>query len=269
MSPTSSNLGNPAAAQLTDPAAPAVAMRSLVKVYGTTIAVAGLSLDIPTGSFFGIVGPNGAGKTTSLSMATGLLVPDQGTAFIHGIDIWKDPTEAKKLLGVMPDGMRLFDRLSGPDYLTHVGMLRGLTAPVARERTAELLAVLDLEDAGKKIIADYSAGMKKKIAVGAALVHGPQVVVLDEPFESVDPVSSTNIRQILQGFVHSGGTVILSSHVMATVEKLCDHLAVINEGRVVAAGTVEQVAAGMDLEARFAQLVGAANGEGKLSWLGN
>lgn len=250
-------------------APPALALRSLVKVYGDTVAVGGLSLDIPAGSFYGIVGPNGAGKTTTLSMATGLLAPDRGTAFVHGIDLWSDPGEAKDLLGVMPDGMRLFDRLTGPDYLTHVGMLRGLNADVARARTDELLHALDLADAGKKIVADYSAGMTKKIALGAALVHGPKVVVLDEPFESVDPVSSANIRQILQGFVAAGGTVVLSSHVMATVQKLCDHLAVIDRGQVISAGTLEQVAGGKDLEDRFAELVGGHHTEGSLSWLGS
>lgn len=247
----------------------ALSLRGLVKVYGNVVAVGNVNLDIPIGSFYGMVGPNGAGKTTSLSMATGLLVPDQGTAYVHGVDMWQDPVTAKTLVGVMPDGFRVFDRLSGPDFLTHVGMLRGLPKEVARARTAELLDALDLREAGKKIIADYSAGMTKKIALAAALVHGPKVVVLDEPFESVDPVSSANIRQILQAFVASGGTVVLSSHVMATVQKLCDHVAVINRGQVVVAGTVDEVAAGQDLDERFAQLVGGRHNEGGLSWLSN
>lgn len=248
---------------------PALSLQHLVKVYGNTVAVSDLSLDIPQGSFYGMVGPNGAGKTTSLSMATGLLIPDRGTAFVDGIDVWEQPEEAKKLLGVMPDGLRVFDKLSGPDYLTHVGMLRGLPKEVARARTQELLQALDLEEAGKKIIADYSAGMAKKTALGAALVHGPRVVVLDEPFESVDPVSSANIRQILRNFVAAGGTVVLSSHVMETVELLCDHVAVINQGKVIAAGTTEEVAAGESLDQRFADLVGGRHAEGGLSWLGN
>lgn len=247
--------------------APALALRGLVKVYGNLVAVGDLSLDIPTGSFYGIVGPNGAGKTTMLTMATGLLTPDRGTAFVHGVDIWAEPERAKARLGVMPDGMRLLDKLSGPDFLTHVAMLRGLDRDTARTRAGELLEVLDLADAGRKLIADYSAGMTKKVALGAALIHGPSVVVLDEPFESVDPVSSANIRQILQDFVAGGGTVILSSHVMATVQKLCTHVAVINHGRVLVAGTTAQVADGMDLDDRFTQLVGGRRSDEGLSWL--
>lgn len=146
----------------------ALAIRGLVKIYGNLIAVADLSLDIPTGSFYGIVGPNGAGKTTTLTMATGLLTPDRGTAYVHGVDVWARTQEARALLGVMPDGMRLLDRLSGPDFLVHVGMLHGLDASVARERAHELLAALDLAEAGKKLISDFSAGMTKKIALAAA-----------------------------------------------------------------------------------------------------
>ncbi len=249
------------------PEPPALAVRGLVKVFDNLIAVADLSLDIPTGSFYGIVGPNGAGKTTMLTMATGLLTPDRGTAYVHGINIWAEPTPAKKLLGVMPDGMRLLDKLSGPDFLTHVGMLRGLDRETARSRTTDLLNALDLRETGRTLIADYSAGMTKKIALGAALIHSPTVVVLDEPFESVDPISSSNIRQILQTFVASGGTVILSSHVMATVQKLCTHVAVIDHGRVLVAGTTDDVAAGMDLDDRFAQLVGGRHNDEGLPWL--
>lgn len=249
--------------------APALAMRNLVKVFGNLIAVADLSLDIPTGSFYGIVGPNGAGKTTMLTMATGLLRPDRGGVWIHGTDVWADPTHAKAQLGVMPDGMRLLDKLSGADFLTHVAMLRGLDRNTARSRTDELLVALDLRDSARALIADYSAGMTKKIALAAALIHSPKVVVLDEPFESVDPVSSANIRQILSEFVTRGGTVVLSSHVMATVQKLCTHVAVIDHGRVLVAGTTDQVADGMDLDDRFTQLVGGRRTEDGLSWLGN
>lgn len=248
---------------------PALAIRGLVKVFGNLVAVANLNLDIPKGSFYGFVGPNGAGKTTTLNMATGLLTPDQGTAYVNGIDVWKDDSAARAQLGVMPDGMRLLDRLSGPDFLVHVGMLRGLDRETARQRAHQLLDTLDLTDAGKKLISDYSAGMTKKISLAAALIHAPSLLVLDEPFEAVDPVSAANIRQILQDFTSRGGTVILSSHVMATVQQLCTHVAVINHGQVLASGTTEEVAAGMSLDERFAQLVGGVHTSEGLSWLAN
>lgn len=246
---------------------PALAIRGLVKIFGNLVAVANLNLDIPKGSFYGFVGPNGAGKTTTLNMATGLLTPDQGTAYVNGIDVWKDDHAARAQLGVMPDGMRLLDRLSGPDFLVHVGMLRGLDRETARQRAHQLLDTLDLTDAGKKLISDYSAGMTKKISLAAALIHAPSLLVLDEPFEAVDPVSAANIRQILQDFTSRGGTVILSSHVMATVQQLCTHVAVINHGQVLASGTTEEVAAGMSLDERFAQLVGGVHTSEGLSWL--
>ena len=248
---------------------PALAIRGLVKIFGNLVAVANLNLDIPKGSFYGFVGPNGAGKTTTLNMATGLLTPDQGTAYVNGIDVWKDDSAARAQLGVMPDGMRLLDRLSGPDFLVHVGMLRGLDREPARQRAHQLLDTLDLTDAGKKLISDYSAGMTKKISLAAALIHAPSLLVLDEPFEAVDPVSAANIRQILQDFTSRGGTVILSSHVMATVQQLCTHVAVINHGQVLASGTTEEVAAGTSLDERFAQLVGGVHTSEGLSWLAN
>ena len=248
---------------------PALAIRGLVKIFGNLVAVANLNLDIPKGSFYGFVGPNGAGKTTTLNMATGLLTPDQGTAYVNGIDVWKDDHAARAQLGVMPDGMRLLDRLSGPDFLVHVGMLHGLDRETARQRAHQLLDTLDLTDAGKKLISDYSAGMTKKISLAAALIHAPSLLVLDEPFEAVDPVSAANIRQILQDFTSRGGTVILSSHVMATVQQLCTHVAVINHGQVLASGTTEEVAAGMSLDERFAQLVGGVHTSEGLSWLAN
>lgn len=249
------------------PATAALELRELSKVYGNTIAVGNLSLSIPAGSFYGIVGPNGAGKTTSLLMATGLLAPDRGTAFVQGIDVWKNPREAKRKLGVMPDGMRLFSRLSGPALVTYVGMLRGLDKETATTRAHALIRNLGLEEAGKKLVMDYSQGMTKKVALACALVHRPQVLVLDEPFEAVDPVSAAGIQEILHSFVASGGTVVLSSHVMETVQKLCSHVAIINHGQVLAAGTTAEVAGDLTLDQRFIQLVGGpARAEG-LEWL--
>lgn len=246
---------------------PAIELRNLTKVFGNTVAVGNISLSIPKGSFFGVVGPNGAGKTTSLNMATGLLVPDQGTAFINGIDMWQNPAEAKTLLGVMPDGMRLFDRLSGPALVTYFGMLRGLSKAEAEARATSLIEVLGLTEAGDKLVVDYSAGMTKKITLACALVHNPQVLVLDEPFEAVDPISAATIREILNNFVANGGTVVLSSHVMETVQKLCTHVAIFNQGQILAAGTTADVAAGMDLGERFAQLIGGVKSTEGLEWL--
>ncbi|HSK25616.1 MAG TPA: ABC transporter ATP-binding protein [Jiangellales bacterium] len=248
--------------------APALALRALVKRFGTTLAVAGVDLDVPSGSFFGLVGPNGAGKTTTLSMATGLLRPDQGTAFVLGHDVWRDPVGAKRLLGVLPDGLRLFDRLTGPELLEYVGRLHGLRPAVARDRAAELLDVLDLTGAAGTLVVDYSAGMTKKAGLACALIHGPRLLVLDEPFEAVDPVSAATIRQILQGFAAGGGTVVMSSHVMALVEQLCDHVAVISQGRVLAAGRLADVRGGTTLEERFVSLVGGHRALGEeLAWL--
>ena len=184
--------------------APALALRGLAKRFGATIAVAGLDLDIPVGSFYGVVGPNGAGKTTTLSMATGLLVPDAGTAHVHGVDVWAHPAQAAPLLGVLPDGLRLFDRLTGPELISYAGLLRGMDAEVIAGRRDDLVAALDLGGAGAVLVADYSAGMTKKIALACALVHAPRVLVLDEPFEAVDPVSAAGIRDILQQFVAVG-----------------------------------------------------------------
>ncbi|UAJ81371.1 ABC transporter ATP-binding protein [Leifsonia sp. ZF2019] len=244
-----------------------MSLRGLRKHFGQKVAVDGIDLDVPTGSFYGLVGPNGAGKTTTLSMATGLLRPDAGQVLIHGVDMWADPLAAKALVGVLSDGVRLFDRLTGEQLVEYAGLLGGMDRPTAAQRTADLLRLLDLESAGGTLVVDYSAGMTKKIALAAAMVHAPKVLVLDEPFESVDPVSAANIRDILGGYVRGGGTVIVSSHVMDLVERMCDHVAVITAGRVVAAGTVEEVRAGSTLEDRFVELVGGRRvGEGP-EWL--
>lgn len=246
---------------------PALLLEDLYVAFGTKEAVSGVSLWVPQGSMFGLVGPNGAGKTTSLSMAVGLLRPGRGRGLVFGVDVWNDPVTAKQLIGVLPDGLALPDQFTGPELLTYLGRLRGMPEAVIAQRRDELLAVLSLADAAGTVIADYSAGMTKKIGLAAALLHGPRLLVLDEPFESVDPVSSSTIRAILIEFVRGGGTVILSSHVMATVAELCSHVAVINAGRVVAAGTVDQVRAGGTLDEAFVRLVGGPTHQGGLSWL--
>jgi len=259
--------GQPAPAGPSSPPVPALSLLGLAKRFGDKIAVDGISLDVPAGSFYGVVGPNGAGKTTTLSMATGLLRPDFGTALVHGVDVWQHPLEAKKLMGILPDGVRLFDRLSGEQLVTYAGLLRGMDREMVASRVAELLAALDLANDAGTLVVDYSAGMTKKIALASALIHAPRLLVLDEPFESVDPISAANIRDILDRYVSSGGTVIVSSHVMDLVQRMCDHVAVVAGGRVLAAGTVEEVRAGASLEDRFVQLVGGRNHTEGLEWL--
>ncbi len=247
----------------------AIDAQDVVKLYGNNLALDHLYLQIPSGSFFGLVGPNGAGKSTFLSIATGLLEPDRGTVFINGISMWDEPVAAKGALGVLPDGMHMFDRLSGIEHLTFVAQLRGLDKQSAIQRSRSLLQTFELPLDKKKTISEYSTGMRKKIGLALALVTSPRLVVLDEPFEAVDPVSANTLQQVLKEYVKLGGTVVLSSHVMATVESLCTHVAVINQGRILVSGTTEEVAAGQDLNSRFLQLVGGhQQREGDLSWLG-
>jgi ABC-2 type transport system ATP-binding protein len=247
----------------------AIEIRGLTKRFGQLYAVAGIDLRVPAGSFFGLVGPNGAGKTTTLSMATGLLVPDAGTVTIDGADMWADPVEAKRRIGVLPEGLRLFERLTGGEMLAYTGRLRGLPGDEVDRRAAELLKVLDLSAAASKLVADYSTGMRKKITLAAAMLHSPPVLLLDEPMEAVDPVSARVIADVLRRYTANGGTVVLSSHVMALVEQLCDHVAVMAGGRIAAAGSVAEVRKGhAHLEDAFLDLVGArGSSEGELAWL--
>lgn len=246
----------------------ALKLSKLRKVYGNKVVVDSIDLIVPAGSFFGIVGPNGAGKTTSLSMATGLLRPDGGTAHIFGINIWKEPETAKASIGVLPDGLAMPERLTGREALTYLGLLRGLAADEVAGRADELLNVLGFADDEDKLIMDYSTGMRKKIGLATALLHGPKLLILDEPFEAVDPVSASTIKMILQRFINSGGSVIFSSHVMALVEQLCDSVAIIHKGKVMASGTLEEVQQGQDLEQRFVKLVGGnVGGRDGLAWL--
>ena len=246
---------------MTDPPGdrPALELAGLVKEFRGRRVVHGLSLAVPRGSLYGLVGPNGAGKTTTLSMATGLL----------GHDVWRDPASAKEVMGVAPDGMRLFEQLSGRELLSYVGALRRMPRDVTSARADELLAVLDLADDASTVVADYSAGMVKTISLAAALIHAPRLLVLDEPFEAVDPVSGQTIRTILRRYVAGGGTVVMSSHVMELVEGLCDRVAVIAGGRVLAEDTVAGLTRGGSLHDRFLELVGASDvGGDELSWLG-
>jgi ABC-2 type transport system ATP-binding protein len=279
---TVAKAAQPAAAKVAQPAAgtthsakeaivgdAAIKVIGLCKSFGEKEAVAGIDLEIAAGSFAGLVGPNGAGKTTSLSMMTGLLRPDAGQILINGLDVWADPPAAKAIIGVVPAEARLFDRLSGEELLEYAGRLRGLPVAEARSRAEQLLEVLDLTADAKRLVADYSTGMRKKAALGCALIHNPSVLFLDEPLEGVDPVSADAIRRMLTNYVGSGSTVLFSSHVMELVEQVCDHVSIISDGHIVAAGTTEQVRGGKTLQRAFIDLVGSKASEEGLSWLGS
>ena len=249
----------------------ALQLQGLSKSYGDKVVVRDINLRVPRGSFYGLVGPNGSGKTTTVLMATGLLRPDAGTALVCGHNVWGGTAEAnaaKGSYGLLADGLPVFDRLSGQEYLHYLGLLRGIDEPTVAQRSRELLDALDLADSASKLIVDYSAGMTKKILLAGALLHRPDILILDEPFEAVDPVSATTIREILHAYVASSGTVIMSSHVMETVEALCDHVAVIGNNQVLADGTLDEVRAGSSLSERFVELVGGRHlAEGSLEWL--
>lgn len=246
----------------------AISAVELTKRFGDHVAVDRVSLNVPHGSFFGLVGPNGAGKSTTISMITGLLRPDGGQVWIGANDTWADPVAAKQQIGVLPENLRLFERLTGAEMLQYIGKIRNMDDTVVATRRDDLLETLGLNDARDKLITDYSTGMRKKIGLAAALLHAPQVLFLDEPFESVDPVSVRTIRTVLERFTESGATIVFSSHVMAIVEDLCDRVAIMNLGHLVAAGPLAEVTQGQGLEDAFIELVGAEDvSSGSLAWL--
>ncbi|MEU4326279.1 ABC transporter ATP-binding protein [Nonomuraea dietziae] len=248
----------------------AVRTEGLFKRFGQQVAVAGVNFTVPAGSFAGLVGPNGAGKTTTLSMITGLLRPDGGLAEVGGVDVWRDPVQVKARIGVLPEGLRLFERLSGRELLHYNGRLRGIPKAEVERRAEELLRVMDLTGSADKLVVDYSTGMRKKIGLAAALLHNPAVLFLDEPFEGVDPVSANILTEVLQRYTASGSTVIFSSHVMELVERLCDWVSVMSGGAIVAQGPIDEVRAGRSLNQAFLDLVGVRQGgEEGLTWLGS
>ena len=223
----------------------ALRIEGLTKKYGDKIAVDNLNLSIPYGSIYGIVGPNGAGKTTTLTMVCGITKPDAGTAWIA---VHETVTlVSKTAMGLLMDGAPVFEKLSGAEYLQYLGALRSMAEEEVQERSRELLSALGLADAATKYIGDYSAGMTKKILLAGAILHDPEVLILDEPLEAVDPVSSRMVQQLLRSYAARGGTVVLSSHVMELVEGLCDHVALINNGQVAVEGPLDEVRQGKSL----------------------
>jgi ABC-2 type transport system ATP-binding protein len=247
----------------------ALETHGLRKTFGDLAAVDGIDLAVPRGSFYGFLGPNGAGKSTTIKCLTGLLRPTAGTFQILGIDPLADPVAVKRKTGVVPEDLALFDRLTGAETLSFVGQVHGLDRASLRSRSAELLDLMDLASAAGDLVADYSHGMRKKLALAAALLPGPRLLFLDEPFEGIDAVASRQIKDLLSRFVKGGGTVFLTSHILEIVEKLCDHLGVIQKGRLVAQGSLSELRAGTrSLEEAFLHLVGAEHETAPaLDWL--
>ncbi|MCR4373653.1 MAG: ABC transporter ATP-binding protein [Acidobacteria bacterium] len=233
----------------------------LRKTFGDLVAVDRIDLVVPRGSFYGFLGPNGAGKSTTIKCLTGLLTPTAGRFRILGLDPLSDPVAVKRRIGVVPEDLALFDRLSGLETLSFVGQVHGLAAAQVRARADELLTLMDLTKASGEMVADYSHGMRKKLALAAALLPAPRLLFLDEPFEGIDAVASRQIRELLLQYVKGGGTIFLTSHILAIVERLCDHLGVIHRGQLVAQGPVAELRAGVgldkSLEEMFLDLVGA------------
>ncbi len=244
----------------------ALELRGVTKRFGDKVAVNDLSLAIARGQFLGLLGRNGAGKSTTLKMVTGLLRPTSGTIHVLGHDLAKDPIAAKRQIGVMPEDMALLEMLTGAQYLTFVGRMYGLEDALIEARQRELFDVLDLRASGTAVIGDYSFGMKKKVALSAALIHDPKILFLDEPFEGIDPVTSRTIKDILLGLQKKGTTLVLTSHILEIVERLCPHVAILHDGALRGFGTIEELSRGGSLEQLFVELVGGPK-SGVLSWL--
>ncbi len=249
----------------------ALSLRHLTRRFGDFVAVNNLNLEVRRGSFLGFLGPNGAGKSTTIKMVTGLLAPSQGQIEILAHDLAVDPIAVKRLIGVVPEDLNLFDRLTGAEYLTFVGRMHELERRVIVERTAELLRVMELEDKPKALIIEYSHGMRKKISLAAALIHNPQVLFLDEPFEGVDAVAARVIKNLLERMRERGVTIFLTSHILEIVERLCTDIAIINHGRLIVAGPLDELRAqaGTNLEDYFVNMVGGERPlTDTLSWIG-
>jgi ABC-2 type transport system ATP-binding protein len=266
---------------------PAIRTEGLTRRFGELIAVEDVNLEVAPGQFFGFLGPNGAGKSTTIKMLTGLLAPTSGKMQILGLDFEQNPVDVKRQIGVVPEGMALFGRLTGAEYLNFVGRMYGLDRETAAKRAGELLEFMQLGDQPRKLVTDYSHGMQKKLALAAAVIHGPKILFLDEPFEGVDAIAAGTLKSMLQRMIARGATIFLTSHVLEIVERLCSHVAIIHKGRLVAQGSLEELRAGVEaqaasgngdhlapgskltLEEIFLHTVGGVrSAEQELSWLG-
>jgi ABC-2 type transport system ATP-binding protein len=267
---------------------PAVTTTGLTRRFGEFTAVQDVNLTVAPGQFFGFLGPNGAGKSTTIKMLTGLLAPTSGSIQILGLDAISNPIEVKRQIGVVPEGLALFGRLTAAEYLRFVGRMYGLDSATTATRTTELLDFMGLAGETRKLITDFSHGMQKKLALAAAVIHGPRILFLDEPFEGVDAIASGTLKAMLQGMIARGATIFLTSHVLEIVERLCTHIAIIDRGHLIANGSLEELRAGVQarnpegnastanqtltLEQIFLSIVGsdpnAVHPEQELSWLG-
>ena len=264
---------------------PAILTEGLTRRFGELVAVEHVNLAVDPGQFFGFLGPNGAGKSTTIKMLTGLLAPTSGRMEILGVDLARYPVEVKRQIGVVPEGMALFGRLTGAEYLNFAARMYGLDRDTAAARTTELLDLMDLASQPKTLVTDYSHGMQKKLALAAAVIHGPKILFLDEPFEGVDAIASGTLKAMLQRMIARGATIFLTSHVLEIVERLCSHVAIIHKGRLVAQGSLDELRAGVQanavpdstgapaggkltLEEIFLRNVGGAHAaDQQLSWL--
>ncbi len=260
---------------------PAILTQGLTRRFGDFTAVEDVNLSVAAGQFYGFLGPNGAGKSTTIKMLTGLMAPTAGRMQILGLDLASHLAQVKSQIGVVPEGMALLGRLTGSEYLNFAGRMYGLDRDTAAQRAAELLDFMELASQPKTLITDYSHGMQKKLAMAAAVIHGPKVLFLDEPFEGVDAIASGTLKAMLQRMIARGVTIFLTSHVLEIVERLCTHVGIINNGRLVAQGSLDELRSGvlagsatqtgerMTLEQYFLQTVGGSrNPAQELSWLG-
>src|SRR2546423_3661043 len=257
----------------------AIQTEKLTRRFGNLTAVDGIDLQVAAGQFFGFLGPNGAGKSTTIKILTGLLAPTSGSMELLGVDFAANPVDVKRQIGVVPEGMGLFERLTGSEYLKFVGRMYGLDRATTQRRSEELLDFMQLADRPKTMIADYSHGMQKKLALAAAVIHGPRILFLDEPFEGVDALAAGALKALLARMTERGTTIFLTSHVLEIVERLCSHVGIIHKGRLVAQGSLQElragVAGGLDgnstLEQVFLSIVGQNGAEPsrmeELSWL--
>ena len=247
---------------------PAIEVREVRKVYGNKAAVDGLNLTVERGCFFGFLGPNGAGKTTTIRMLMGLAPPTSGSISLLGYTMPEGALDIKRRIGLVPDEALLFDHLTGPEFVEFVGRMYALERQVARDRARELIGLFELDGSRTKLIGEYSKGMRKRVAMAAALIHRPQLFLMDEPFEGVDAVGARLMKDILLDQVRQGATIFLTSHVLEVVERLCDRVAIINEGRVVLEGDMSELRTGtQSLEDTFVRVIGADRLSESLDWL--